>query len=429
MTAEIAIMNKLGLALGADSAITSGRSGYQKVYNTAHKLFSLTENHPVGLMVYGSASFMEVPWEVIIKSYRASLGAKQFDDLAEYGEDFRNFLTNDARFRADESEEIIVYRTFSDILKNLLYDVEEKIKEENNNQEVTDHQVTEWLQAQVNKKVEGFKKMEELYLNLEYKPFLSRFRTVIEEVITELVVYEIPENLREDLLYLSFISLQKDYFSRGSSGLVIAGYGEKEIFPHLLEYRLEGFVFGQLKYKCIREKKISYTNDKHAGTAAIVPFAQQEMVYSFMNGVEPELEETYSEIIKKVALDYHSQIASQLGVDFTAEQVTKLEEMGRELYKSVEESVKEYQYNHYIEPLMGIVRSLPKEELAEMAEALVNLTSFKRRVSRDTESVGGPVDVAVITKGDGFVWIKRKNYFDPELNPRYFNNVRKGDMD
>ena len=34
-----------------------------------------------------------------------------------------------------------------------------------------------------------------------------------------------------------------------------------------------------------------------------------------------------------------------------------------------------------------------------MAESLVNLTSFKRRVTMDAETVGGPIDVAVISKG------------------------------
>lgn len=67
-----------------------------------------------------------------------------------------------------------------------------------------------------------------------------------------------------------------------------------------------------------------------------------------------------------------------------------------------------------------LVDNLPKEELAAMAESLVNLTSFKRRVSWDDETVGGPVDVAFISRGDGFVWIKRKHYFDPTLNPHYF---------
>ena len=73
---------------------------------------------------------------------------------------------------------------------------------------------------------------------------------------------------------------------------------------------------------------------------------------------------------------------------------------------------------HYWRPVVQIVATLPKDELASMAEALVNLTKFRRRVTTVPETVGGPIDVAVITKGDGFVWIKRKHYFTGELNPR-----------
>lgn len=75
----------------------------------------------------------------------------------------------------------------------------------------------------------------------------------------------------------------------------------------------------------------------------------------------------------------------------------------------------------YVRPLMGAVSQLSKEDLAEMAESLVYLTYLKRRFTMAEESVGGPVDVAVITKGDGFIWIKRKHYFSPELNQSFFN--------
>ena len=66
------------------------------------------------------------------------------------------------------------------------------------------------------------------------------------------------------------------------------------------------------------------------------------------------------------------------------------------------------------------------DELAAMAESLVTLTSFKRRISMEKETVGGPVDVAVISKGDGFIWIKRKHYFDPRLNPGFIAKYYRG---
>ncbi|SDM71762.1 hypothetical protein [Sediminibacillus halophilus] len=417
MTAEVTIMNKLGMSLAADSAVTSGREGVQKVYNSANKLFSLSRHHSIGFMVYGAASFMEVPWEVIIKSYRAELKDRTFDDVSDYFADFISFLNRDDRFKAEEIEEIIIHRTFSDLLKRIVRDVEEDVNNrKSEGEDVTDEKVTELLIMEVEKQTTTYAEMEKEFLEIEYASFKEKFQHVISEIKKELIVYTVPDSLEEKLVRLAFEAVKKDFFSLGSTGLVIAGYGDKEIFPHLIEYRLEGFVFGNLKYKKLRERKITYTNDKKAGTASITAFAQREMVDSFMGGIEPNMEDAMFGIIDRVLGDYHEHIQKQLNIKFSTEQVRTMKKMGNELYESIKDSVEEYQQDQYVRPLLGIVRSLPKEELAEMAEALVNLTSFKKRLTRATESVGPPIDVAVITKGDGFVWIKRKNYFDPEIN-------------
>lgn len=62
MTAEIGILNRQGVALAADSAVTLGLNGKQKVLNSANKLFNLIKGHPVGLMVYGNGNFLGIPW-------------------------------------------------------------------------------------------------------------------------------------------------------------------------------------------------------------------------------------------------------------------------------------------------------------------------------------------------------------------------------
>lgn len=420
MTAEVVIMNKLGMSLAADSAITSGRDGVQKVYNTANKLFSLSSNHPVGIMIYGAASFMEVPWDIIIKSYRDYLGARKFPDLTCYMKDFIAFLCNDARFKNKDVEEIIVYRTFSDALKRIVKKVEAMVNEwEASGKEVGAQKVNIWLEEAIKNDINLYEKKQDNFLDIDYQTFQIEFKNVIDEIKEAFITYDIPEKLDELLYKLAYEMIIKDYFSVGSTGFVIAGYGEEEIFPHLLNYRLEGFVFGQLKHKKLKEKVISYTADKQNGTASITAFAQREMIDSFMGGIEPDMEDAIFGIIDKVLSDYHQQIQRHLDISFTKNQVSQLETMGNALYESIADTVEEYKQNHYILPLLGVVRSLPKEELAEMTETLVNLTSFKRRVTRATESVGPPVDVAVITKGDGFIWIKRKNYINPDINNRF----------
>ncbi|RLL47821.1 hypothetical protein D8M04_00635 [Oceanobacillus piezotolerans] len=419
MTAEVVIMNKKGLSLAADSAITSGADGVQKVYHSANKLFSLTKEHPVGIMVYGAASFMEVPWEVIIKSFRDHLRNRKFADLADYGKEFMDFISKDERFKNEELESIIVYRVFSDYFKNLIRDVEQIIGENKDaGQVVNNEKVTEWLVQRVNNSIADFKQENHSLLEIDYQSFKVKFADIVTEVKEEFIPYDFPEEAEECLHELAFQCVTKDCFSNGSTGLVITGYGDKEIFPVLINYRLEGFVFGELKYKKLIERKIGYTPDIEDGVACITAFAQKEMVHSFMGGVEPNMEDAIFTIMDQVLSRYPEQIQKHLNINFTDKQVQELKKLGIEMYRSIEDAVDEYKQNNYIKPLLGIVRSLPIEELAKMTEALINLTSFKRKVTRATESVGPPIDVAVITKGDGFVWIKRKNLVDSELNAR-----------
>ena len=97
-----------------------------------------------------------------------------------------------------------------------------------------------------------------------------------------------------------------------------------------------------------------------------------------------------------------------------------MKEASEILLEDYQKELNAFREHYFIRPVTRTVSLLPKDELAAMAEALVNLTSFKQRVTIGTETVGGPIDVAVISKGDGFIWIKRKYYFDRQLNPAYF---------
>ena len=41
----------------------------------------------------------------------------------------------------------------------------------------------------------------------------------------------------------------------------------------------------------------------------------------------------------------------------------------------------------------------------------MSLTSIKRKFSVGVETVAEPIDVVVISKGDGFMWIKKKSHY------------------
>src|SRR5579872_5903194 len=106
MTCEVAVMNRRGIALAADSAVTVGEG--DKIYHTAEKLFALAQSTPVGIMTYGSADLIGVPWEIIIKMYSQSLAGRRFDTLDQYANDFFRF-----RFRKSKSVDAVFGLTCS----------------------------------------------------------------------------------------------------------------------------------------------------------------------------------------------------------------------------------------------------------------------------------------------------------------------------
>jgi hypothetical protein len=234
-------MNRQAVALAADSAVTIETSeGDSKAWQSANKIFGLSRHHSVGVMIYGSADFMRVPWETVIKMYRDQLGDQSLKTLADYADDMLAFIAKNRKLFPPKEQSLYVGGTTMSRYDAIRRDIEER------------------------------------------------------------------------------------------ADAVIQANG-------------------------------SVTT---AETAAIVQDTIQE-------------HHDFHDVLQQVRRDYFSG------------------------------------------PIIDVVAVLPKDELASMAESLVSLTSFRRKVSLQVETVGGPIDVAVISKGDGFVWIRRKNYFDLTNNAHF----------
>ena len=61
--------------------------------------------------------------------------------------------------------------------------------------------------------------------------------------------------------------------------------------------------------------------------------------------------------------------------------------------------------------------AMPIQDAIDLAEFLVHTAIMLSRFSPGPATVGGPIEIAVITKHEGFKWIKRKHYFDQKCNP------------
>lgn len=92
MTAVVGILNKSAAAIAADSAVTVTGPRGAKIFNSANKIFRISKTQPVGIMIYNQGEFMGTPWDTILKLYRSSLNTTSFDKVADYKNDFIQFL-------------------------------------------------------------------------------------------------------------------------------------------------------------------------------------------------------------------------------------------------------------------------------------------------------------------------------------------------
>jgi len=65
-----------------------------------------------------------------------------------------------------------------------------------------------------------------------------------------------------------------------------------------------------------------------------------------------------------------------------------------------------------------LVDAMPIQDAIDLAHFLVKTTIEYIRFSPGAPTVGGPIEVAAITKHEGFKWIQRKHYYDQRLNPK-----------
>jgi hypothetical protein len=204
--------------------------------------------------------------------------------------------------------------------------------------------------------------------------------------------------------------------------LIFSGFGEEEIYPQLIPVNISMVVDNRLRYYIDEDRGASISN---SNSGAVCPFAQTDVIDTILTGIDPSLDNIYLSNFDALFKKYNQAILESIGDTnpLLTEQIQKLNT--RAIVQELNENNQQIKRENYITPLMNAVSNLAKDDLAEMAESLIYLTYLKRRITFAEESVGGPVDVAVISKGDGFVWIKRKHYFRAELNQHFFSNYFK----
>lgn len=416
MTAEIVIMNRSAIAIAADSAVTIMHRTGPKIDNTANKLFNLTIHHPVAAMIYGNGEILGLPWETVIKEFRRHIGLNSYSTLAEYAHALVAFI--DA-ITQEEDEEIRIVAAitagFCRRLAAILFGRVEEILV--GGKKGSKPEIQKMLMELLLSELTAARSFDPLpdFSDIPEDRTASTFGDLIFEIAQETLPIDGKniQTYRTILIEIVHSYMTRSYFSEYMSGLVVAGFGVDERLPRLVSFEIEGRVFGRLKKRITHDVEISPDR-----TSVIIPFAQSEMVGRFMEGIDGQ----YQQFLEKVVGEFAEALPDLIfnaGKKSEKKRVETVRSAIRHVVDKMKEEAASYRRRNFVDPIIDAVRFLPKDEMAALAESLVQLTSLKRKMSTDLETVGEPIDVAVVSKGDGFIWIKRKHYFEAALNPRF----------
>jgi hypothetical protein len=433
MTAEIAILNRTAVALAADSAATlmGGRSA--KANNNADKLFHLCDGEPVGLMVFGSAEFMSVPLEPLVKGFRGCGLAGRQSSLLGYAEAFFEFLERMV-FVSDYAKSAHIRGLAGSIIRPLIRKAVNRLFSGGAAKKSSDFRLafTHFFLTEIKQEIEYVSSKDDctimVGMSREYleDAFHADVVAVLEEQLSETPFRFSAEEKKEveaNTFTLLTLFISKNIYSDYSTGFAFAGFGAKDTFPSLCVWDTEGIIGSHVKRSLLKEVRI----DPAGPRGHVESLAQSDVVQRYTEGIDPKLNKLLAEKLGDAIVGFGDALAEAWLPKKGRKRQTATATVRAAASKTVDAFLREVvdrAKDEEKQDITSVVNFMSKSELAQLAEALVEMTALRRRVSMEVETVGGPTDVAVISKGDGFVWIKRKHYFDPALNPRYFVGQR-----
>jgi len=411
--------------MAADSAVTISTRNSRRnptIYQTVDKVFQLIDGRPIGIMIYNNAEIMNVPWETVISLYKNKARRKKFDTVEEYAEDFLAFLQgNDDLFPKDH-QDLEFFKTVA-----IVYGI---IGDE------FDHHVENFRQSGEGNLKSHLASIFSFAVDEVYTAYLryfddsprddlaafpadmsdrlhKRYKSHIDGLINGLIEHlasdhgnvTIDSEVRQKLHQVAVMAVTKNAFFEGYTGIVFAGFGARDKFPAMVSYHTGGVFGGILKKAIDRREAIDATSGP-----VIRTFAQDKMVHTFMTGIDRDFRlYLFVETLKLT----HQLVADLISglPEVSQEQKQRLydrygEENLSTALRAFFQKIEEYQRIVHTAPIFRAVHTLPRPELAETAASLVKLNSFQQKVMQQPETVGGPVDVALISLSEGFVLIR-----------------------
>lgn len=429
MTAVVGILNKRGAAIAADSAVTRTRYNNRKITKNGNKMIRLSNCVPISVMITGNGDYLRTQWDIIVRHYRQHRGDIPHPTVESCVHDFFKFIADNHLFCEEEIIKRWIGRELNLLFDNADDNVDLRFKErDDDNRLKSPKTYLKSFLAQLHKYQTSWLKTGICAQFKDYTP--EQFHAFIGDMVTDYLSEkeyqedwdnfnnfpkEVLVSLKDDLESTLMTRLTtRQYHDDGSAELIFTGFGSEQEYPSLVSTIVfEGFD-NRVNYHIRPEDIICITDEN---SVAICPFAQKDVIVSLLCG----LHAGYSRIIANIVQDIYIQLGNDVfdineddkefeGLNFKDFQMMLLDVKIDDLYRKFINANFRYldKKRHKWEKNLEDYDLLA---MAALAQSLIELTGFHRILTFSQEGVGGPVDLAVITKNEGFTWLSRKSWY------------------
>ena len=411
MTSEIAVMNQRGVAFAADSAVTLVDGRTVVVRNDQRKLYNLVEGAPVAIMFFGVADMLGHPWEHLIEHYqKVTKKAASLAHLHDHADRFTAMLDRLEEFFPRERQMDDYRRLYASVMRHIF--AYAQFLRDHGDEVLQASDDGQLVEIAIERVWRDYQFLDDGSPRGDLPCFPEKFADTIyprhKALIEELIGYgfgqfALSAQSVQRLRDIAVFCVVKDLFLEDVSGLVFGGYGKDERFPSVVTHYVSAIVSGIVKRREMATDVID-TNIK----SKIRVFADSEVTHAFLRGIDFGLERRLYSGFKLLLHGVVDQVIGSVDPIPEAQRAQLREKFHSDLvpqyFNAFRGMIGEYQQHTFINPVLRVLEIASKSELGDTARSLIELNIFKKRIMAQKETVGGAVDVAVLSRDGGFQW-------------------------
>jgi len=403
MTSQLVLINAQGVAIASDSAVTLG--GGRRTLDTAVKVLPLPGPHRIAVLHSGLVHVHGLPYQVLLNECFSTLCAAPLATVEAYRQDFLDWLGNNLQWFSTDRihrEWIGAVSQRFDIIRD---GVLRKIKDDPARlgpERATLEEVRLWAEG-----LSTFPTFE----NTDDE-WLRSVGASLAEGVLEVFEYWFDDIPRSEEIDRHLHAYAAEFVRRSgpwddSATLSFVGFGESQVLPGYSDCDISGVLGGRVLHVPAKSWVGVSDNDP---IFAIHPLGQTSAINLFLRGAEHEM----VEVAANAAVEQVGALRTKLG-EVVGEEVASstsfheaFDSAVNQMMTSIGESVWDDSEQRYVDPLRLAIAGLPLATLADVARSLVELQALRQTTTAEQSTVGGPIDVAIISRAGGFGWVRHK---------------------